>query len=100
MLGIHDFGLFFISALLLNVAPGPDTAYVVARSLQTGWRGGVAATVGVTFWPAILGLVLGGVMAAPLGALIAKHGNERALRVVVGVVVCALSVRGLLAVMN
>jgi RhtB (resistance to homoserine/threonine) family protein len=48
MLGIHDFGLFFISALLLNVTPGPDTAYVVARSLQTGWRGGVAATFGVT----------------------------------------------------
>jgi RhtB (resistance to homoserine/threonine) family protein len=48
MLGIHDFGLFFASALLLNVTPGPDTAYVVARSLQTGWRGGVAATIGVT----------------------------------------------------
>src|ERR1700759_640634 len=48
MLGIHDFWLFFVSALLLNVAPGPDTAYVVARSLQMGWRGGVAATFSVT----------------------------------------------------
>jgi threonine/homoserine/homoserine lactone efflux protein len=48
MLGIHDFGLFFITALLLNVAPGPDTTYVIARSLQIGWRGGVAATFGVT----------------------------------------------------
>jgi len=48
MLGIHDFWLFFASALLLNVTPGPDTAYVVARSMQTGWRGGVAATFGIS----------------------------------------------------
>jgi threonine/homoserine/homoserine lactone efflux protein len=48
MLGIHDFWLFFISALLLNVTPGPDTAYVVARSMQTGWRGGIAATFGIS----------------------------------------------------
>jgi RhtB (resistance to homoserine/threonine) family protein len=48
MLGIHDFWLFFVSALLLNVTPGPDTAYVVARSVQTGWRGGVAATFGIS----------------------------------------------------
>jgi threonine/homoserine/homoserine lactone efflux protein len=48
MLGIHDFWLFFVSALLLNITPGPDTAYVVARSLQMGWRGGVAATFSVT----------------------------------------------------
>src|SRR3569832_901424 len=48
MLGIHDFWLFFVSALLLNVTPGSDTAYVVARSVQTGWRGGVAATFGIS----------------------------------------------------
>jgi RhtB (resistance to homoserine/threonine) family protein len=48
MLGIHDFWLFFASALLLNVTPGPDTAYVVARSMQAGWRAGVAATFGIS----------------------------------------------------
>jgi threonine/homoserine/homoserine lactone efflux protein len=48
MLGIHDFWLFFVSALLLNIAPGPDTAYVAARSVQLGWRGGVAATFGIS----------------------------------------------------
>jgi threonine/homoserine/homoserine lactone efflux protein len=47
MFGIHDFGLFFVSALLLNIAPGPDTAYVVGRSVQLGWRGGVTAAFGV-----------------------------------------------------
>jgi threonine/homoserine/homoserine lactone efflux protein len=48
MFGIHDFWLFVVSALLLNVAPGPDTAYVAARSVQLGWRGGVAATFGIS----------------------------------------------------
>ncbi|HZR75292.1 LysE family translocator [Bradyrhizobium sp.] len=47
-LGIHDFGLFIVSGLLLNIAPGPDTAYIVGRSVQSGWRGGVAATLGIS----------------------------------------------------
>lgn len=40
MLGIHDFWLFVASGLLLNVTPGPDTAFIVGRGLQFGWRGG------------------------------------------------------------
>jgi threonine/homoserine/homoserine lactone efflux protein len=48
MLGIHDFWLFLVSGLLLNIAPGPDTAYVAARSVQLGWRGGVAAAFGIS----------------------------------------------------
>jgi threonine/homoserine/homoserine lactone efflux protein len=48
MFGIHDFWLFYISALLLAIAPGPDTAYIVGRSVQIGWRGGAAATFGVS----------------------------------------------------
>jgi threonine/homoserine/homoserine lactone efflux protein len=48
VLGIHDFWLFFFSALLLNIAPGPDTAYVVGRGVQLGWRGGVAAALGIS----------------------------------------------------
>jgi threonine/homoserine/homoserine lactone efflux protein len=47
MLGIHDFWLFLVSGLLLNIAPGPDTAYIVGRSVQLGWRGGVAAALGI-----------------------------------------------------
>jgi threonine/homoserine/homoserine lactone efflux protein len=47
MLGIHDFWLFIVSGLLLNIAPGPDTAYIVGRSVQLGWRGGVAAALGI-----------------------------------------------------
>jgi threonine/homoserine/homoserine lactone efflux protein len=48
MWGIHDFWLFLISGLLLNIAPGPDATYVVGRSVQLGWRGGVAAALGIS----------------------------------------------------
>jgi RhtB (resistance to homoserine/threonine) family protein len=49
MLGIHDLWLFIISGLILNVTPGPDTAYIVGRSAQFGWRGGAAAALGIEF---------------------------------------------------
>src|ERR1700729_3353899 len=47
MLGIHDLWLFIISGLLLNITPGPDTAYIVGRSVQLGWRGGAGAALGI-----------------------------------------------------
>jgi threonine/homoserine/homoserine lactone efflux protein len=47
MLGIHELWLFILSGLLLNVTPGPDTAYIIGRSLQLGWRGGAAAAIGI-----------------------------------------------------
>jgi threonine/homoserine/homoserine lactone efflux protein len=47
MLGIHELWLFIISGLLLNITPGPDTAYIIGRSVQFGWRGGAAAVLGI-----------------------------------------------------
>src|SRR3954451_20600338 len=47
MLGIHELWLFILSGLLLNVTPGPDTAYIIGRSIQLGWRGGAAAVIGI-----------------------------------------------------
>ena len=47
-LGIHELWLFILSGLLLNVTPGPDTAYIIGRSVQFGWRGGVAAATGIS----------------------------------------------------
>jgi threonine/homoserine/homoserine lactone efflux protein len=47
MLGIHELWLFIVAGLLLNVTPGPDTAYIIGRSLQLGWRGGAAAAIGI-----------------------------------------------------
>jgi len=48
MLGIHEIWLFIISGLVLNVTPGPDTAYIIGRSLQLGWRGGAVAALGIS----------------------------------------------------
>lgn len=48
MLGIHELWLFVLSGLLLNVTPGPDTVYIIGRSLQLGWRGGAAAAIGIS----------------------------------------------------
>ena len=48
MLGIHDLALFIVSGLVLNITPGPDTAYIVGRSAQLGWRGGALAAIGIS----------------------------------------------------
>ena len=48
MMGAHDLGLFIAAGLLLNVTPGPDMAYIAARSAAGGFRAGVAATFGIT----------------------------------------------------
>ena len=47
MLGIQNIALFVAAGLLLNMTPGPDTAYIVGRSVQLGWRGGAAAALGI-----------------------------------------------------
>jgi threonine/homoserine/homoserine lactone efflux protein len=47
MLGTHDLPLFIASGLLLNISPGPDTAFIVGRSTQLGWRAGATAALGI-----------------------------------------------------
>lgn len=47
MLGIHDFTLFVISGLLLNIAPGPDSLLIMTRSAIQGWRAGSMAALGI-----------------------------------------------------
>ncbi len=53
------------------------------------------ATIGLDLWPVILGLVLGGVLAAPFAALVTKHLPDRPMMVVVAVVILLLSLRNL-----
>jgi threonine/homoserine/homoserine lactone efflux protein len=45
--GTHDLLLFILSGLLLNISPGPDSAYIVGRSMQLGWKGGATAALGI-----------------------------------------------------
>ena len=47
MTGIHDLALFVVAGLLLNITPGPDMAYFVARSAAGGFRDGAAAVFGM-----------------------------------------------------
>jgi hypothetical protein len=53
------------------------------------------AAIGLELWPVILGLILGGVLAAPFAALVARHVPARPLMIVVALVLLALSLRGL-----
>lgn len=52
-------------------------------------------TIGLVHWQIILGLMAGGVLAAPLAALVCKRMPTRPLMVVVGVLIVALSARTL-----
>ncbi len=53
-------------------------------------------TIGLTHWSIILGLALGGVIAAPLGAWAAKRIPHKPFMILVGVLVTAVSARNLL----
>jgi len=47
MAGVHDLALFVLSGLLLNLTPGPDTLYIVGRSMSQGFRAGATAALGI-----------------------------------------------------
>ena len=48
MFGIHDFGLFVATGVLLNLTPGPDTVYILGRSIAHGRPAGVASALGIS----------------------------------------------------
>ena len=48
MFGIHDFGLFVAAGILLNLTPGPDTVYIVGRSIAQGREAGIASALGIS----------------------------------------------------
>lgn len=47
MLGIHDYWLFVLTGVLLNLTPGQDTMFIIGRSLTGGLRAGVASALGI-----------------------------------------------------
>lgn len=47
-LGISGFGLFLAAVLLLNATPGPDTAYIVGRSIAQGRSAGLLSALGIS----------------------------------------------------
>ena len=69
-LGIHDLALFAFTVLVLNATPGVDMLYTVSRTLTCGWRGGLAASLGIS-----AGCVVHALLAAfGLAALLAVSG--------------------------
>jgi RhtB (resistance to homoserine/threonine) family protein len=48
MAGIHDFGLFVVTGVLLNLTPGPDTLYILGRSVAQGREAGVMSALGIS----------------------------------------------------
>lgn len=53
------------------------------------------ATIGLVHWQIIIGLMIGGVIAAPLAAHVCKWLPTRALMIIIGVVITSLSIRTL-----
>lgn len=67
MLGTQDLPLFIVTAFVLYATPGVDMLFTVSRTLQYGWRAGIAAALGI-----IAGCVVHTVAAAlGLAALLA-----------------------------
>jgi uncharacterized protein len=52
-------------------------------------------TIGLSHWNVILGLLIGGVIAAPFAAFMTRRLPTRLLMIMVGVLISALSIRGL-----
>jgi threonine/homoserine/homoserine lactone efflux protein len=48
MFGIHDFWVFLTAGILLNLTPGPDTFYILGRSVAQGRSAGVASVLGIS----------------------------------------------------
>ncbi|KAF3999772.1 LysE family translocator [Glaciimonas immobilis] len=46
--GISSLSLFCLTVLLLNATPGPDTAYIVGRSVAQGRSAGMMSAFGIT----------------------------------------------------
>ena len=47
MFGTHDLPLFVATGLVLNATPGVDMLFTLSRTLQHGWRAGIAASLGI-----------------------------------------------------
>ena len=47
IVGVHDLWLFVVTVFVLNATPGVDMMITASRTLQHGWRGGLATALGV-----------------------------------------------------
>jgi threonine/homoserine/homoserine lactone efflux protein len=71
MLGIHDYWLFVLTGVLLNLTPGQDTFFILGRSVAEGTRSGVASALGI----AVGSLVHTAMAALGLSAILATSAS-------------------------
>src|SRR3954463_10164357 len=85
MAGIQHLWLFVVSGLLLNITPGPDSLFIMARSATQGWRAGFVATAGIGtgVWVHVLSAALG------LSALLATSATAFTVVKIAGAVYLA-----------
>ncbi|KAA0546623.1 LysE family translocator [Bacillus sp. BGMRC 2118] len=48
MMGIINFEVFLLTAIMLNITPGTDTMYIISRSVSQGSLAGVYSALGIT----------------------------------------------------
>lgn len=48
VIGIQHFGLFLAAGILLNLTPGPDTVFILGRTLAGGRRSGIGSALGIS----------------------------------------------------
>jgi len=48
LFGIQHFALFLTAGILLNLTPGPDTAFILGRTVTDGRRAGIASALGIS----------------------------------------------------
>lgn len=57
-------------------------------------------TIGLDLWPAILGLIIGGVVAAPFAAMVTQKLPDKPMMILVAVVIMLLSLRNLVDIIQ
>lgn len=100
MLDLHDLGIvhpgvFCAAVLLLNLTPGPDTAFIVGQSVTNGRRAGLMAVLGISAGCVVhtvaLALGLSAVLAASTSAFLVIKVVGAAYLVFLGVRLIAAS---------
>ncbi len=95
-IGGGGWGPIVTSSLL---GQGRDPRYTIgsvnAAEFGVTFASGITFLIftGISSWQVVLGLIVGGVLAAPFGALLVKKVKRKPLMITVGILVIALSIR-------
>ena len=89
MLDSRSFAVFMLATVAMNVSPGPDTLYVLSRTLGQGYRAGVVAVLGGSTGRVAHTLLAATGVSALLAAWPAVFGT---VRIAGAVYLCALGI--------